>query len=721
MKTTQLKKNLIIIALTALLLGVMIVLPNMPVLADDEEAPAERAQIYMDYLGRAGQGGGLGPQNKAQVKPGFTLNDLGTGSTVFWVGIRLDKLEAVQFMKDGGLRDLEIGIEYNPEYVRPCDDLQNPTANVDAVDKAAWAQIIEEYNIGSGEPYLWDAAHYSLMTEYSAPAVRPGNEDGRVSAAEAGWRMQFISIMKKDDLTEPATNRFYNVTNNDDGYYILRLPFQLVKAPAEDDAVKPEVLHISLGPSSFVMTSGVGGTADDTQTYAWEAVDRTDAVHNLKNYFAYNGDLNIFADPNGGDTMNTLTVDYQTTDENDDTVTVIAQLYKDAARENAVSYSPDVKEYYMELPAGVTEVNLTMSRLEAAAPLVARYDFGTDGTTADTITPVEDSSVRGRWTAKVALSGRGAGDYQDTISITVNNGVNEDITPTVYLIHVKSEPGQTGEAYIKLYPGNSPYGLIERMGADYYQGDGEPWSEEKIAEAKEAFVNNIYRFSSDQPDGAVLRQFYSPKAWIGDADTGADDSNINLDLDPTMQAIFNKTPFKDAGWEAYYSDGSKVDNADVTRTIKLAQIPTASWSNLKNGTLVDANVTVDESGLTTLDVDGKSSNPGIYTMTYSFVDKITGETVETSRKVVLLYGVGDLDMSGSFDSLDATAIKNLTSRTTFPYTGVEATIENLHRYRIADADASGTVDSLDATNIKNLTSRFVSMETRKSFYVNIVK
>lgn len=710
MKTTQLKKNLIIIALTALLLGVMIVLPNMPVLADDEEAPAERAQIYMDYLGRAGQGGGLGPQNKAQVKPGFTLNDLGTGSTVFWVGIRLDKLEAVQFMKDGGLRDLEIGIEYNPEYVRPCDDLQNPTANVDAVDKAAWAQIIEEYNIGSGEPYLWDAAHYSLMTEYSAPAVRPGNEDGRVSAAEAGWRMQFISIMKKDDLTEPATNRFYNVTNNDDGYYILRLPFQLVKAPAEDDAVKPEVLHISLGPSSFVMTSGVGGTADDTQTYAWEAVDRTDAVHNLKNYFAYNGDLNIFADPNGGDTMNTLTVDYQTTDENDDTVTVIAQLYKDAARENAVSYSPDVKEYYMELPAGVTEVNLTMSRLEAAAPLVARYDFGTDGTTADTITPVEDSSVRGRWTAKVALSGRGAGDYQDTISITVNNGVNEDITPTVYLIHVKSEPGQTGEAYIKLYPGNSPYGLIERMGADYYQGDGEPWSEEKISEAKAKFAEGNKFADGLVPDNGNASVNYTLNAWYGESLNGIDanDITINMDRNPNALFAYNKRAFVEPGFEAKYSDGTAVDISDVTVKVTVNRMVSNNYASMKDATEDPDIVLTEADGKISTLVSGLHIAPGVYTMTYSFTDSITSQLVSETRNFIIIWGNGDADMNDSTNSTDPDMVSDIVSGRINPYAGLSTVTENIYKFRIVDADNNGAVNTTDPDMVSDIVSGKVS-------------
>ena len=378
--------------------------------------------------------------------------------------------------------------------------------------------------------------------------------------------------------------------------------------------------------------------------------------------------------------------------------------------DDKVTFDPETGEYFAQIkPGNEVTITLTGTLPTGTATVTLNGDPNT------TVTDNGDGTYTVTGTLTEADPTKGNDGFDNKLVVSWG----EDPNKTEYTVNIR-QLIDAAEHFI-LLPGNSPYGMIERM-AEKYHGTEGAWDADKIATIKAEFIDNNYRFGSDKPEDAVTGQFYSPKAWIGDADTGADDPTINVDLDITAQFIFNKAAFKDAGWEARHSDGTSVDDADITRAIQLNQIPTASWSNLKNGTLTDATVAVDDDGLTTLTLgeDEKSSNPGIFTMTYSFTDKVTGEKIEKTRKVVLLYNVGDLDLSGSFDSLDSTAIKNLTSRTVAPYVGVDAAIENLHRYRIADADASGTVDSLDATNVKNLVSRFVNMNTRKVYYKNMV-
>lgn len=727
MNRLQVVKKYIAVAVLAVMLAVPMLLPRTVAWAD--AAAPTKAQLHMDYLGLVGNSGAEGPKTEAQEKPGFETKDLET-TKMFWVGVRVSDLTAAGFLKDGGAHDLEIAIEYDPEYVLPCDSFSSPHKKEADISATDWMEIVKKYNFAEGDSkYTWNSNYYSMATG-SAPTARPIESEGRENEIVSGWRTQYVLITKTADVSNAATNRFYNVADNED-YYIIRLPFVLKNAPAADVTAKPDVMRMALGPVSFVMTSGVGGTADDTQTYAWEATTRTDDTHNLKTYFDYYGDLNIFTAADG-DTLTSLTVEYKTTDEDDKEVTETAQFYKDKEQTSKISFDTGVKEYYIEVPFDTDKLTVNMAQL-TAAPVVERYDFGadTDTATIDKVTPTENASVKGKWSAEVALSGTGEDDYKDTVRIGVNS---ESESPTVYLIHVKrvnDEPA--GEAKIILYPGNSPYGLIERMAEEYHGADG-AWDAEKIAEAKKEFDKNNRFVEGYVPDGGDTSVVYTQIAW-GDTDIGmvelplgsdiskwnADNEGqygfVNHDKDSSMLVAFIGMAFKDPGFTILDKYGKEVENlvADgedgdtVVRTVYYKKMSSMGMSDYYTAeqTQTSSNVVGNnDDGFVVADdlFESVFAKPGICRIEYSY----NGGEAVASRTLLILPQVGDVNFNTIPNNNDANQIKqNAHIMGSLPESDFD---DRLIEYRVADVSMNGIANNNDANAIKQ--------NLLKEFYVN---
>lgn len=725
--TKKLRKSLVFVIIVALLLGQSIISYAAPAEnADADIAPLaldeSKPTIYVDYLG---VDEGAGPPSVPRPSPGFTEESLIDKSTepntaicpVFWVGVRVDNLRDVEFLKEEGLRNLEIAFDYNPEFVKPCDVLDSTVSSTAAVDKDKWMQLINDANFSDtgltqdGKNDIWKSSDYKLTT-YSAFEANPDTEPDREYEAPSGWKTQFVSIQKKDN--DKTTNRFFGVDDISD-HYLLKIPFRLVNAP--DDGGKPLAFRLSLGPSSLVMTVGDSGY----ESYQWEKNTRMpDDSHNLKDTFQFAGQLNIFKADSDVDEMTEFAVSYPTADSTEENKTYeAAQLYSGDAQsaEQATKFLPGTYEYYITVPSHAKEVKLDMSSFETA-PVVKRWDYDATGGTQpniESVTAAEDTSIAGNWSAVVSLKGSGA-DYTDTISITINDGI-EGVEPNEYKVHVKKEASEeppTGEARIELAPGNSPYGLIERMGEKYYTGDGEPWSEEKIAKAKEEFDKGNKFADGYVPDGGDAGVTYTPKAWVGDSLAGKDDDisspEINMDRNSTALFIYNRTAFADAGFVAYDSRGNKVEDEKVTRSIKVDVMPSASLSSLKDSAVpsdpepIVINQTANN-GLIT-DLSKLNIRPGVYTMTYSFTDPVKGTDVITiERKVVVVWQNGDADLSTIRNGTDADIIMDILAKRVDPYSGVNEITSYIFKFRILDVDNSTVFNATDSDVVMDILAK----------------
>lgn len=697
----------------------------------DETDTTPKAQLYMDYLGLVGTGGSYGPQASVVEKPGFTTDDV---NKVFWIGIRVSDWQNVPFLKEGGLHDLELGIEYNSEYVQPCDNLEAKTA---ATSKSDWAEIVKEYNIGDGSELTWDKTKYNFMADYSSYDASPDDVPGRVEAlGTSSWKMQFISIMKND--TVASGNRFVGADGNKD-FYLVRLPFKLVRVPTD----KPEVFKVSLSPSTFVMTTGTGagvvtdGVITDTETYAWESQTYSiDKVHNLGNYFTDNGPVNIFT-KDEGDVLTELKVTRPDTSSEDKDATLPVVLYDSA---ETPGFSTDTTEYHTEkLPVGVDKLTITMGASLKNKPTVELYAYGLTSPAADDITsftPVPiDASTPYKWTVTVNLPAITTTGYNDTIRLKIGE--------KVYLIDVwrtakeTEEPDEPGEARIELNYGNSPFGLIERMGK---KTEG-AWDAEKIARAKEEFVKGSdgikYQFVEGYvPDGGAKGEVYTINAWgnpqsdnmvdLTDnyrAESAAEGVSadmwgrenvvqaldtynaansgkfgyVNFDLDSTAIFAFMKTKFFDPGFVVCDTNGQVVSLSEdntVERTIKFKVMSEQSLTGYQNSSdeeiVATLNGTIGENVIDLTEFDVK---PGIYTMEYSYNDGLA----KAYRTLIVVPNVGDVDLDTYVNAIDANKIRQNSF--------LVGSSDDSHRdtrlmqYRVVDVDKDTYCNAIDANII----------------------
>ena len=721
--TKKLRKSLVFVIIVALLLGQSIISYAAPAEnADADIAPLaldeSKPTIYVDYLG---VDEGAGPPSVPRPSPGFTEESLIDKSTepntaicpVFWVGVRVDNLRDVEFLKEEGLRNLEIAFDYNPEFVKPCDVLDSTVSSTAPIDKDKWMQLINDANFSDtgltkdGKNDIWKSSDYEL-TSYSAFEANPDTEPDREYEAPSGWKTQFVSIQKKDN--DKTTNRFFGVDDISD-HNLLKIPFRLVNTP--DDGGKPLAFRLSLGPSSLVMAVGDSGS----ESYQWEKNTRMpEDSHNLKDTFQFAGQLNIFKADSDVDEMTEFAVSYPTADSTEENKTYeAAQLYSGDAQsaEQATKFLPDTKEYYITVPSHAKEVKLDMSSFKTA-PVVKRWDYDATGGTQpniESVTTAEDTSIAGNWSAVVSLKGSGA-DYTDTISITINDGI-EGVEPTEYKVHVKKEASEEppGEARIELAPGNSPYGMIAKM-ADA----------DKKAAAKAYFDEN-YLFEADNlPDERIANYKYWSYAW-GDVERGmtelpvgtdmekwaaehpeenADMTFINYDKDESAVFAYIYDGFVDPGVKIIDSNNKEIVPSETTpikRTIKYDVMPGMGSASF-NGEVTKFEETVDLTGAdgeNVISFSGIHVKPGIYSIEYSYVDS-NNRQCKVKRPLIVLARLGDINLDENVTSADANAISQERYIWESQGLGTDA-FARLCMYRIADTNLDTQITFADGNGI----------------------
>lgn len=691
---------------TALLLISILLLTMLPMSAfgaeGDGNAPAgEKPTISVDFLGFAGKndGFGLGPSDQPVAKDrALTVED-----GVFWIGVSLDNLYNATFIREGGIRDLEIGFDYNPKYVTPVSNLEyDPTdPNNSKVDADGWLKLIQDYNLTSADAVdnadRWSSANYEIDGEASIYSTQLDESYGREFTSPDDWKMMFVTVARTSEITaeENEKNRFTGITDSETdagSHYILRAPFRLVDVPDGED--KPFVLRLTLGPSTLVMTTGMNGDIG----YAWEKETRTEDNYNLKNIFSFNGDINLFQ-ADGANNLNGMSVAHTLTGSTDE---ISNQLFGDAEMVNEVTFRPTDKEYYVKVGSTADKALITMVGPTKEPQVTHRVASGGGTTTPCAITHDVTQSA---WIAEIPLTEivKDEDGFDDVVKISI---AQEGADAIEYIVYIKKEEEITGEAKIVLHPGNSPYGLIERMATEYHGAEG-AWDEDKIAAAKEEFNKGNRFVAGYVPDGGNINQEYSPNAWIGEYGdvSNIENSEINLDRNEYTQVLFNGTKFVDAGFVAYDSFGNKVDDKLVTRTITVKKMNDADVNTMKDDMVEDETIV-----LSNIENDAESDafenlsyiRPGIYEMKYTYFDSYSNSTAEASRKIVILWELGDSDLSGILNSTDADVLNHLLAGRINLYSGVAEEVLNVYKFRILDYDQSSVVNSTDADTINHV-------------------
>lgn len=215
--------------------------------------------------------------------------------------------------------------------------------------------------------------------------------------------------------------------------------------------------------------------------------------------------------------------------------------------------------------------------------------------------------------------------------------------------------------------GNSPYGMI--MGSEL--------SDNEKTSAKAEFDKTLVY------DGVKEGMRYGDEAWSSEAYKNYKGTGVayNGDKDDTAIFIYQKQAFKDPGFMATDSLGRTVPHDTVKRSMRVISVSAGRPDYAAAGTPIPVNVQRESDIFTEL--ENIIVRPGVYEMTYSFKDELTGETISALRKVIVVSEVGDVYIDGKVDSKDISTIEqeiywlNIT--------------DSLYKFRIVDVCQDGNM------------------------------
>lgn len=357
------------------------------------------------------------------------------------------------------------------------------------------------------------------------------------------------------------------------------------------------------------------------------------------------------------------------------TVDSTALPFKDSQYKNDVAFdnaeTPAIKDYYVRVPdvdADSIQFNVTLTNPDTTTITAS------DGTT---LTPTKNGD--GTYTIKAPLTNKG--QTENTITITTKAGTDNDAPTLKYTFHVQ----QLVAPKITLNYGNSPVGLIKNMA-----NATSPWDDKKISDALTAFTTNNTYGSNLVPDNGVSGIKYTTEAWGKETDSAK-----NMDRNEYAIFVYNKESFNDTGFTATDSLGNKVD---VKRTITVQRMPQDSLDSIiTKKDVADTVVINDTNDKCALDaITATSVVPDMYTMTYSFTDTQTNQEVTAERTVVVLWSLGDIDLSAITNPSDVTALYTII-KGKVSLNGLSQSFQNLYTYRIADVDLSTIINPSDVT------------------------
>ena len=349
--------------------------------------------------------------------------------------------------------------------------------------------------------------------------------------------------------------------------------------------------------------------------------------------------------------------------------------------------TPAVTDYYARVTD--TEANEVTFTFTLTNPDTTTLTANVNGT------PAEVSNQDGVYTITATLDPAKAGkDGPNVVTVTTKAGTEDDDPTITYTFNLQ----QLVEAKINLGFGNSPYGLIESMA----NVEGAPWNAEKISAAKDAF-NTANKFTAEYlPEGGNTAITYAPFAWNEDekASTVQTDPSINLDRNPYALFVYRGEDFVDAGFTAVDSLGNTVSEADITMEMTVKKMSTNDVTVMKDSSVESVVLSNAEGSDNTFeDMVTMYIRPDVYDLTYSFTDPVTKETVEATRKVVMLWTLGDGTLSNVMNGTDASYVTQIIKNSAKPLDGVTGITRGLYYYRILDVNMSNVVNSTDSSII----------------------
>lgn len=296
--------------------------------------------------------------------------------------------------------------------------------------------------------------------------------------------------------------------------------------------------------------------------------------------------------------------------------------------ESATDHSDD---YWTRVDKGTESVKISVT---------PAYPDGTTVTVTvggNPITPNPDGSY------SIPIDSEHNGKNTTDITVSLSAGTAPDQKTQEYIIHVQ----QLTDVKIEYNPGNSPYGMIERMAKAV-----NPWGAEKIKKAKEEFDNSsstIKTYHADYiPDiiDATQTEFeYSVRAW----------EQLDKNYDMVDEAIFVYTAnkFTDPGFTIYDQAGETVTvtAANLKKVLKVNTIEDLIVPVYTDDEIVDKDREINEDADGKFDLKGLNIRPDLYKIeyeyTYTDLEDGTQKTFTSSRPVIILARRGDVELSAT--------------------------------------------------------------------------
>ncbi len=651
-------------------------------------AAEAKPTIFVKYLGIDSNGSGPDFSTSA-TGPAFSQAE--DVDKVFWVGVSVDHLDQVPLVKNEGVYGVEIGLDYNPAMIEPVGFDGDNNVSTSEQD---WLATLNRVNMGTTTDGIhWDSGRYGVTADSNWKAT--DYTDGqREEALPSDWNTAFVSI-QKNTADSAATNRFYQ-TGSAGEEYLVCLPFRLKQVPANGKA--PMALKLARGSGTLVLMTGEDGASGG----AWEK----DAAHNpetnLKNIFAFGGDLQLFeetAEPEAEHQLVGLTV----TQTDGTAAGEEASLYETSALTTPAAFDSDILEYYLSLAKDTTEVELSLTTSGTA--VTPKVEFSTGGSFATvTVSGVSEGAYSAEVSGLIGNS-KEAG-FPNTIRITMANG--ECCT---LKLRVPKDDGETGEARIELNYGNSPYGEIMKM------VEKGAWTTEQGVQAKAYFDAN-YRYAEDMvPDGGNASVQYTVQAW-GDTKTmkelpvvsaGSvtlkDDEFINYDKDETAMFGFIKNKLLDPGVILYRADGTVINptadkpiNRKITYDIMASEDLFTGFTEPAETVVITGDLT-DTTETAIIDLTRVNAKPGIYKVEYTYRED--GLDLSVQRAFMILPTNGDVNMDGGINLNDANLINENAIK---PIPDLKFEIgsrsKRIYLFRTADVNMDTGIN-LNDTNLVN--------------------
>ncbi len=639
--------------------------------------------LSVDFVGR------ITPITEIPDKPQKAMLTEADVGKEFWIGVAGDNLASngLTLFSDG-VYTFEVSFEYDPSFVEPY------FKNADKANaEAEWLEELKTGNLADANSSLyWNKNQYEIISVRDT-ALDKNDERELLEKTEderKNWRMCTVCVSFKDGATFSDT-RFQGITDGAKQYF-LKLPFILNKVPGSDDLNKnPTVLSLVRGPETFNVASNDKGT----QYSEWEKTvpdPMVEDITNLKTLFTFAGDVSLF--DQGAAIENIVAVKTKTGEETADTE---YPLSKDTTLQKE-PFDPEVTDFYVRVPNDVTKIKLNITASDND-DLTVTVNGGSPPLTTTAVSGEEKLYVTPEFNLNELNKDTDTGGTEDGF----NNIVVVKKGDTEYKIHIK----RLLKPRIELKPGNSPYGLIERMSKKYLGDSG--WDDDTIKEAKKQFDeshSSRKKYGTLVPTDGQTKLTYTTKAWDSfktfDKDEEGNKIPYNGDTDPTAMFVFQRRKFRDVGFEAYDAEGNPISSdVKVTRSVTVKTmangVPSYIAANDTKEKITDLPITTDDSDSNHLfdELLGKNIRPDVYRMSYTFTDPITSETCKIERKLIVVSRHGDalINNDNTVNNPDASAIISNKGK-------INAG-NSLYRFRVADSlvNTDDTVNNPDASTV----------------------